>query len=451
MLFWIRLRSRSPRHFWPEFYCRYSQSFSTMPRPPTPSSKAPTEESEWRFRPIDAATEWIEDYRPGGLHPIHLGDTLGAERYKILRKLGYGSFSTVWLARDAQESRYVAIKVSVARASETNNELGIFEHLARHRDQRGARSVMELLHSFDHEGPNGRHLCLVFPVMGPSATTMERKFRTNPMRSGRYPLWIAKSMLKQLLLGLSFLHRNGVTHTDIQPGNLLFSLPNIDSLPESDLKTDITQPETISDPVQRVDGEVDLWSPRYTAIPQPLTPLATVESGFTVRISDMGGASLIAPASGTTPITPVALRAPELILTKSWDMTIDIWSFGCLFFEFLTGTPLFVIGTWGLTDEEIDDDHLCQLISALGPLPTDLCAQWPRYSSFYSEDGTEIVPPEVDTPPLETFLKNKAPPEMDTEEVKAVGVLLRGILHYNPAQRPTAADLLKDPWFEAIG
>jgi serine/threonine protein kinase len=112
-----------------------------------------------------------------------------------------------------RESRYVAIKVSVARASETNNELGIFEHLARHRDQRGARSVMELLHSFEHEGPNGRHLCLVFPVMGPSASTMERIFRTNPMRSGRYPLWIGKSMLKQLLLGLSFLHRNGVTHT----------------------------------------------------------------------------------------------------------------------------------------------------------------------------------------------------------------------------------------------
>ena len=44
-------------------------------------------------------------------------------------------------------------------------------------------------------------------------------------------------------------------------------------------------------------------------------------------------------------------------------------------FEFLTGTPLFVIGTWGQTNEEIDDDHLHQLISVLGPLPADLHAQ----------------------------------------------------------------------------
>jgi len=49
-------------------------------------------------------TEWLEAYRPGGLHPIHLGDTLCQERYKIIRKLGYGSFSTVWLAHDR---RYV--------------------------------------------------------------------------------------------------------------------------------------------------------------------------------------------------------------------------------------------------------------------------------------------------------------------------------------------------------
>jgi len=52
--------------------------------------------------------------------------------------------------------------------------------------------------------------------------------------------------------------------------------------------------------------------------------------------------------------------------------------------------------------------------------------------------------------PLEMFLKREAPPEMDTGEVEAVGILLREILQYDPAKRPTAADLLKNPWFEAI-
>src|SRR5271168_4892249 len=65
--------------------------YSVMPVCATPSSEAPTEMSKCRFHPIGAPTEWIEDYRLGGLHPIHLGNSLNGDRYKILRKLGYGS------------------------------------------------------------------------------------------------------------------------------------------------------------------------------------------------------------------------------------------------------------------------------------------------------------------------------------------------------------------------
>lgn len=38
-------------------------------------------------------------YRPGGYHPVHLGDVFN-DRYVVVRKLGYGKYSTVWLAQD---------------------------------------------------------------------------------------------------------------------------------------------------------------------------------------------------------------------------------------------------------------------------------------------------------------------------------------------------------------
>lgn len=41
-----------------------------------------------------------EDYIKGGYHPVHVGDTFSDGRYLIVRKLGWGHFSTVWLARD---------------------------------------------------------------------------------------------------------------------------------------------------------------------------------------------------------------------------------------------------------------------------------------------------------------------------------------------------------------
>ncbi len=44
--------------------------------------------------------ESMARYRPGGFHPVTLGDAFKAGRYKVCHKLGYGGFSTVWLARD---------------------------------------------------------------------------------------------------------------------------------------------------------------------------------------------------------------------------------------------------------------------------------------------------------------------------------------------------------------
>lgn len=47
-------------------------------------------------------------YVPGGLPPVHLDDEYHNSRYRVLRKLGHGQYSTVWLVRDQQ---YVSISL----------------------------------------------------------------------------------------------------------------------------------------------------------------------------------------------------------------------------------------------------------------------------------------------------------------------------------------------------
>ncbi|THU98861.1 hypothetical protein K435DRAFT_795367 [Dendrothele bispora CBS 962.96] len=69
----------------------------------------------------DDSVEDIDRYAPGGYHPFRLGDILKSERasYRVLHKLGRGSFSTVWLARtlnDVISSPFVALKIYVADA-----------------------------------------------------------------------------------------------------------------------------------------------------------------------------------------------------------------------------------------------------------------------------------------------------------------------------------------------
>lgn len=81
--------------------------------PVTPRSKDPKYESEWRFHNNGTPCEWEESYHPGGYHPIHMLDVFN-NRYRVIRKLGYGSFSTVWLAVDL---RFVASCIFPSRGN----------------------------------------------------------------------------------------------------------------------------------------------------------------------------------------------------------------------------------------------------------------------------------------------------------------------------------------------
>jgi len=71
------------------------------------SSRDKSEAEDYLFEHITEPVESVQEYVPGGLHPVYFGDLVGDGRYKILRKLGYGGYSTVWLAQD---SRYVSCK-----------------------------------------------------------------------------------------------------------------------------------------------------------------------------------------------------------------------------------------------------------------------------------------------------------------------------------------------------
>ena len=109
-----------------------------------------------------ADVEDLEEYRPGGYHPAIIGDTFCSGRYTIVHKLGFGGYSTIWLALGRTYQRYVSLKILAAGASQESRE-GEVLRLPMNGDLThvGKQFVPSLLDQFLFDGPNGCHRCLV--------------------------------------------------------------------------------------------------------------------------------------------------------------------------------------------------------------------------------------------------------------------------------------------------
>ncbi|RZC70604.1 hypothetical protein C5167_033735 [Papaver somniferum] len=163
--------------------------------------------------------EGTEDYRRGGYHTVQIGDTFKSGRYVIQSKLGWGHFSTVWLAWDTLNSRYVALKVQKSAQHYTEaamDEIKILKQIAE-GDPDDKNCVVKLLDNFKHSGPNGQHVCMVFEYLGDNLLTLIKYSDYKGL-----PLHMVKEICYHILMGLDYLHRQlSIIHTDLKPENVL--------------------------------------------------------------------------------------------------------------------------------------------------------------------------------------------------------------------------------------
>ncbi|CAM9336516.1 unnamed protein product, partial [Hapterophycus canaliculatus] len=189
----------------------------------------------------DDEDEGKEGYKVGGYHAVKLGDVF-ADRYVVVKKLGWGHFSTVWMARDDRRAspsapKYVALKVQKSADHYTEaarDEIDLLQTVRANaqalkelasRDPLVALDTdcrtVQLMDCFDHVGPHGRHVCMVFEMLGCNLLSVIKRYNYHGI-----PICIVKSMARQMCQGLDFLHRVcNIIHTDLKPENVLLDLP----------------------------------------------------------------------------------------------------------------------------------------------------------------------------------------------------------------------------------
>ncbi|KAJ3553203.1 hypothetical protein NPX13_g10938 [Xylaria arbuscula] len=341
--------------------------------------------------------ELFPDYVASRYYPVRIGELL-RERYQIVGKLGFGTTSTVWLARDLRGRQHVALKLFVnseAMGKQLDRELAIYKRISSSStNHRGRGAVRKLLDSFDVTDPDGRHQCLVHPLLGESVLIF---FYRNPVR--RLPAPVLAFILHRLFLALDFLHTEcQIIHTDIKADNIMLSIDD-DSVFTAFEEQELSDPS----PRKKIGDNRVIYLSRELEIPK--------EWGAPV-LCDFGSA-VLGDEEHFEDVQPNVYRAPEVILGGPWSYPIDIWNGGCMVWDLFEGGHLFT----GHDPEHRayrSRAHLAEIAGLLGKPPQQLLDRGKLSHKFFNDRGD--FHPDIPLPasvPLEQRETNLEREELD--------------------------------------
>jgi serine/threonine protein kinase len=220
----------------------------------------------------------------GGINPgTHIGT------YEILERIGAGGMGEVYRARDSRLQREVAIKVLPDEFSRDPDRLVRFTREAR------------VLASLNH--PN---IAAIYDVNERALVMelVEGPTLADRIRQGALPVDEALPIARQIAEGLEAAHEKGKVHRDLKPANVKITRDGLAKVLDFGLAKTMEEPSAAS---ERGNSPTMATSPTRAGL-----------------------------ILGTA-----AYMAPEQARGQTVDKRADIWAFGCVLFEMLTGKPVF--------------------------------------------------------------------------------------------------------------
>uniref|UniRef100_A0A8C6TAJ0 dual-specificity kinase n=1 Tax=Neogobius melanostomus TaxID=47308 RepID=A0A8C6TAJ0_9GOBI len=331
-----------------------------------------------------------DDEQGGYIHVPH--DHL-AYRYEFLKIIGKGSFGQVAKVYDHKTQQHLALKMVRNEKRfhrQAQEEIRILEHL-RKQDRSGAMNVVHMLENFTFRN----HICMTFELL---SMNLYELIKRNKFQGFSLPL--VRKFAHSILQCLEALSRHRIIHCDLKPENILLKQQGRSGIKVIDFGSSCFEHQRV-----------------YTYI----------QSRF--------------------------YRAPEVILGSRYGLPIDMWSFGCILAELLTGYPLF--------PGEDEGDQLACVMELLGMPPQKVLEQAKRAKNFINSKGHPRYCGANTLPTGATVLtgsrsrrgKMRGPPGSKEWSTALKGCedatftdFIKKCLDWDPSSRLTPSQALRHPW-----
>lgn len=368
-------------------------------------------------------TEDPGEYRYGGYHPVQIGDVFN-KRYRVVSKLGWGYFATVWLCVDLRSGRRVAVKVLKSGpgfAQAGQDEVALLRCAGGSTGRCPySQRIVRLLDEFKVAGVNGVHMCVVLELLG-------LDLRTLLLCCGNpgLPRPVVKKVLTQVLQGLAYLHcQCKIIHTDIKPENILLCVEQNSPSPAGGADCHSLNPVNNISDAQQLSVE----------------RLQQIE----VKIADLGSSCWVYKHF-CEEIQTRQYRSLEVLVGLDYGPPADIWSVACMAFELLTGHSLFE--PRAAESFSLEEDHIAQIMMLLGKIPPAIALSGKYSADYFNRRGDLRRVGQVRSWKLYDVLVEKY--HFKLEEASEFSEFLLPMLEYHPESRATAAQCLRHPWLSS--
>ncbi|NWT09407.1 SRPK1 kinase, partial [Vireo altiloquus] len=331
--------------------------------------------------------------------------------------LGWGHFSTVWLAWDIQGRRFEVMKV--VKSGEHYTETGLDEikclESVCNSDPNGPSKerAVQLLDDFKTSEANGSHICVVFEVLEHHLLKWIIKSNYQGL-----PLPCVKKI--QVLQGLDYLHTKcQIIHTDKKPENILVC---------------------VSDQyICKLAAEAEIWAAGNFLL-SPLEPKNADK--LKVKIADLGNACWV-HKHFTEDIQTRQYQSLEVLVGSGYNTPADIGSTACMACELAPGDYLFQPHSG--QDYSRDEDHIALIMELLEKIPHKLILAGIYSKEFFTKKGDLKHIPKLKPWGLFEVLVEKY--KWPQDEAAAFTDFLLPMLELIPEKRAAAAECLRHLWF----